>query len=83
MNPKPIWPEAGYDPSRIAYIKPTRGVEAHKLGLVPPGIELPPETMIYVLHLGDGSIIGFTGEDRKSTRLNSSHRTVSRMPSSA
>ena len=24
-----------------------------------------------------------TGEDRKSTRLNSSHRTVSRMPSSA
>ena len=34
-----------------------------------------------------GRIVGFIGEngagDRKSTRLNSSHTTVSRMPSSA
>ena len=32
---------------------------------------------------GLGRIDHLLGEDRKSTRLNSSHRTVSRMPSSA
>ena len=29
------------------------------------------------------AIIGSSGSDRKSTRLNSSHPTISRMPSSA
>ena len=29
------------------------------------------------------TLLGITGSDRKSTRLNSSHSSVSRMPSSA
>lgn len=47
---------------RIAYIKPTGSAEAHRLGLIPPGIELPPGGKIYVLHAGDGSIIGVTDD---------------------
>jgi len=47
---------------RIAYIKPTGSAEAHRLGLIPPGIELPPDHMIYVLHAGDGSVIGVTDD---------------------
>ena len=34
-------------------------------------------------HHGDGQIVSRRVEDRKSTRLNSSHEFVSRMPSSA
>jgi len=45
---------------RIAYIKPTGSAEAHRLGLIPPGIELPPGGKIYVLHAADGSVLGFT-----------------------
>jgi len=48
------------DEERIAYIKPTGSAEAHRLGLIPPGIELPPGGKIYVLHAGDGSVLGFT-----------------------
>ncbi len=45
---------------RIAYIKPTGSAEAHALGLIPPGIELPPGGKLYVLHAADGSVLGFT-----------------------
>jgi len=45
---------------RIAYIKPTDSAEAHRLGLIPPGIELPPGGKLYVLHAADGSVLGFT-----------------------
>lgn len=45
---------------RIAYIKPTGSAEAHRLGIIPPGIELPPGTKLYVLHAEDGSVLGFT-----------------------
>jgi hypothetical protein len=48
------------DVERFAYIKPTGSAEAHRLGLIPPGIELPPGGKIYVLHAADGSIIGIT-----------------------
>ena len=48
------------DPNRIAYIKPTGSAEAHRLGLIPPGIELPPGVKLYVLHASDGSVLGFT-----------------------
>jgi hypothetical protein len=48
------------DVERIAYIKPMGNAEAHRLGLIPPGIELPPGGKLYVLHAGDGSVIGFT-----------------------
>ena len=34
-------------------------------------------------HLGENSVRTVAMEDRKSTRLNSSHRSLSRMPSSA
>ena len=45
---------------RVAYIKPTGSAEAHRLGLIPPGIELPPGGKLYVLHAEDGSVLGFT-----------------------
>lgn len=45
---------------RIAYIKPTGDEEAHRLGLIPPGITLPPGAKLYVLHAVDGSVLGFT-----------------------
>jgi hypothetical protein len=45
---------------RIAYIKPTGSEEAHRLGIIPPGIELPPGAKLYVVHAGDGSVLGFT-----------------------
>jgi hypothetical protein len=55
-------PRDGFEDQRVVYIKPTAGAEAHRLGLVPPGIELAPDAMLYVLHLGDGSIIGVTND---------------------
>jgi hypothetical protein len=47
-------------PVRIAYIKPTSGEEAHRLGLIPANIELPKGVKLYVLHAEDGSVLGFT-----------------------
>ena len=46
--------------ARIAYIKPTGSEEAHRLGIIPPGIELPPGMKLYVLHAVDGSVLGYT-----------------------
>lgn len=51
---------AAFDPSRIAYIKPTSLKDARKLGIVPDGIKLPESTKLYVLHAVDGSVLGFT-----------------------
>jgi hypothetical protein len=45
---------------RIAYIKPTGNEEAHRLGIIPPGITLPPGAKLYVLHAVDGSVLGYT-----------------------
>jgi hypothetical protein len=45
---------------RITYIKPTGDEEAHRLGLIPPGINLPPGVKLYVLHAVDGSVLGYT-----------------------
>ncbi|HSC19777.1 MAG TPA: DUF1150 family protein [Rhizomicrobium sp.] len=45
---------------RIAYIKPTGTEEARKLGIVPPGIQLPQGVKLYVLHALDGSVLGYT-----------------------
>lgn len=50
----------GEDAARIAYIKPTLGEEAKRLGLIPPGIELPAGAMLYVVHGGDGRVLGVT-----------------------
>ena len=49
-----------FDPSRIAYIKPTGLEEAKRQGIMPEGIKLPKETKLYVLHAMDGSVLGFT-----------------------
>lgn len=54
--------DVSFDPTSVAYIKPTPSAEVHRLGLIPPGIELPPDAKLYVLHLGDGSVIGLTGD---------------------
>jgi hypothetical protein len=45
---------------RIAYIKPTGSEEAHRLGIIPAGIELPPGMKLYVLHGTDGRVLGYT-----------------------
>jgi hypothetical protein len=46
--------------NQVAYIKPTGSEEAHRLGIIPPGIELPPGIKLYVLHAVDGSVLGYT-----------------------
>jgi hypothetical protein len=46
--------------ARIAYIKPTGSDEAHRLGLIPAGVDLPVGVKLYVLHAEDGSVLGFT-----------------------
>lgn len=46
--------------SRLTYIKPTGLDEARKMGIVPPGIELPEDVKLFVLHAIDGSVLGFT-----------------------
>ena len=48
-----------FDP-RIAYIKPTPVDEARRQGILPPGIRLPDNVKLYVLHASDGRVLGFT-----------------------
>ncbi len=49
-----------FEPSRIAYIKPTLASEARRLGIIPEGIKVPDATKLYVLHAIDGTVLGFT-----------------------
>jgi hypothetical protein len=49
-----------FDPARLAYIKPTGAEEARKLGILPPGIKVPDNVKLYVLHGSDGRVLGFT-----------------------
>jgi hypothetical protein len=49
-----------FDPSRLAYIKPTGLAEAKRLGIVPDGIELPEGIKLFVLHGVDGRVLGYT-----------------------
>jgi len=58
-NKTNILPEV-FNAIRVAYIKPTGSAEAHRLGIIPPGIELPPDAKLYVLHASDGSVLGFS-----------------------
>ena len=46
--------------SRLTYIKPTGLDEAKRMGIVPPGIEIPDDVKLYVLHSVDGSVLGVT-----------------------
>ncbi|HEX4077860.1 MAG TPA: DUF1150 family protein [Rhizomicrobium sp.] len=48
-----------FDP-RIAYIKPTPVGEARRMGILPPGIRIPDNVSLYVLHGSDGRVLGFT-----------------------
>lgn len=50
----------GLGAGRIAYIKPTGNDEAHRLGIIPEGIQLPEGVKLYVLHASDGSVLGYT-----------------------
>jgi len=52
--------DESFDPSRIAYIKPTGEAEARRLGIIPEGIKLPEGITLYVLHGVDGRVLGFT-----------------------
>ena len=52
--------EVPFKTGRIAYIKPTGNEEAHRLGIIPPGITLPEGAKLYVLHAVDGSVLGYT-----------------------
>jgi len=45
---------------RLAYIKATGAEEAHRLGIIPAGIELPPGKKLYVVHAVDGRVLGYT-----------------------
>jgi len=49
-----------FDAAKLAYIKPTGADEARKLGIVPPGIEIPDNMQLFVLHAADGRVLGFT-----------------------
>ncbi|HWE05883.1 MAG TPA: DUF1150 family protein [Rhizomicrobium sp.] len=51
---------AGAFGARIAYIKPTPAIEARRMGILPPGIRVPDNVKLYVLHASDGSVLGFT-----------------------
>ncbi|MFL6689497.1 MAG: DUF1150 family protein [Alphaproteobacteria bacterium] len=51
--------EHGSEAARIAYIKPTGTEEARRLGIVPPGIQLPAGATLYVLHAMDGTVLGY------------------------
>ncbi|MBV9572153.1 MAG: DUF1150 family protein [Alphaproteobacteria bacterium] len=51
--------ENGFDQGPIAYIKPTGSEEARRLGIIPPGIQLPAGATLYVLHAMDGSVLGY------------------------
>jgi hypothetical protein len=51
---------AGVFGRRIAYIKPTPAIEARRMGILPPGIRVPDNVKLYVLHASDGSVLGFT-----------------------
>ena len=46
--------------ARLAYIKPTPVDEARRMGILPPGIEIPDNVKLYVLHASDGRVLGFT-----------------------
>ena len=47
------------------------------------GVITFPDELLAVLGWKEGDELDFILQDRKSTRLNSSHSSVSRMPSSA
>ena len=49
-----------FDAARMAYIKPTPALEARRLGILPPGIKIPDDMKLYVLHASDGRVLGFT-----------------------
>lgn len=47
---------------RLAYIKPTPAAEARRMGILPPGIRVPDNVKLYVLHASDGRVLGFTDD---------------------
>jgi hypothetical protein len=60
FDQRPTVVQQPFDAERLAYIKPTGADEARRLGIIPPGIEIPDGTQLYVLHGVDGRVLGFT-----------------------
>jgi len=60
IDPRTDVVQQPFDSERLAYIKPTGADEARRLGIIPPGIEIPDGTQLYVLHGVDGRVLGFT-----------------------
>jgi len=60
IDPRTDVVQQPFDAERLAYIKPTGADEARRLGIIPPGIEIPDGTQLYVLHGVDGRVLGFT-----------------------
>ena len=67
---------------------PSAAINATLCGVVEMGLEHPEIEKIYgvkngIMGMLSERFVNLTELDRKSTRLNSSHRSLSRMPSSA
>ena len=84
---RPLLEAAGYDLSRIKSLVASEGVEATLRRLCQDGVYVSIEEFKGVREARRGDRIFRFNEqafqDRKSTRLNSSHSRASRMPSSA
>lgn len=57
---RPLGTLQSFEAQKLAYIKPTVAAEARRLGIIPPGIEIPDDMRLYVLHGVDGRVLGFT-----------------------
>ena len=83
-----LWREAGWEP-KVLSIKdakrhPDYAQYEHDLRNVPLGPKPEFDKMNFLRYLAMAAVGGgLMAEDRKSTRLNSSHQCLSRMPSSA
>ena len=65
------------------YLTPPRNVTAYAVALATSGVQVREHVTFTGLITGADRVTGVMTRDRKSTRLNSSHYALSRMPSSA
>jgi len=70
-----IAPEAMPNAPAMAYATPADNVEAHRLGFLPPGVDLPKGRTVFAMHAKDGNVIGWY---RKGSIQSTSAPLVSR-----